>query len=88
VKKKVLLFTELRVKRKVLLFTELRVKKKSAGVGVGAFGCKLRELFGAAEEARADGREASQRTSTREVSFISFSLGFCVCLVCEASSLV
>ena len=28
VKKKVLLFTELRVKKKVLLFTELRVKKK------------------------------------------------------------
>ena len=33
----------------------------------------------AAEEARADGRKASQRTK-REVSFISFLLGLCVCV--------
>ena len=44
------------------------------------------ELLGAAEEARADGRKASQRNPGKSHFLFLFHLGFCVCACREASS--
>ena len=60
-------------------------RRQSAGVGAGAFGCKLRELLGLPRRhVPTDGRRASgQKGSLLYFFSLGFFWGVCVC---EASS--
>ena len=59
-------------------------RRQSAGVGVGAFGCKLRELLGLPRRhVPTDGRRASGQKGT---SHLFLFIWVCVCVCREASS--
>jgi len=57
-------------------------RRQSAGVGAGAFGCKLRELLGLPRRhVPTDGRRASgQKGSVHFLSSLGFFWGVCVCV--------
>ena len=81
----VVVFTKLVRRRVGALFVR---RRQSAGVGVGAFGCKLRELLGLPRRHVPTDRRRASGPATREVLhflFFSFYLGI-VCVCCEALS--